>query len=62
MSLTFNYQEEDPSKVEKLDGEQKNQNKGSGDLYEAFFSEKNYFLLLFCFCGPCNYFFYNFIS
>ena len=54
VSLAFNYQEEDPSKVEKLDGEQKNQNKGSGVLYEAFFSEKNYFLLLFCFCGPCN--------
>ena len=52
--LTFNYQEEDPSKVEELDELQKTHNKGFGVLYEAFFSEKNYFLLLFCFCGPCK--------
>ena len=52
--LTFNYQEDDPSKVEELDDVQRTHNKGFGVLYEAFFAEKNYFLLLFCFCGPCN--------
>lgn len=26
-------------------------------LCEGFFSEKNFFLLLFCFCSPCNYIF-----
>ena len=35
--LTFNYQEEDPSKVEELDELQKTHNKGFGVLYEAFF-------------------------
>jgi hypothetical protein len=24
-------------------------------LCEGFFSEKNFFLLLFCFCSPCKY-------
>ena len=52
--LTFNYQEDDPFKVEELDDVQRTHNKGFGVLYEAFFAEKNYFLLLFCFCGPCN--------
>ena len=54
--LTFNYQEEeDKSKIEEL--EEKPSlifNKNSSNLCEGLFSEKNYFLLLFCFCGPCN--------
>jgi len=53
VSLTFNYQEEDPSKIEELE-EEHIPNKTLNVLFEAFFSEKNYFLLLFCFCGPCN--------
>jgi len=55
--LTIKYEgkEEDNSKLEALTEKQENSLKL---ICEGFFSEKNYFLLLFCFCGPCNYIFY----
>ena len=52
VTLTFKYEEEDPSKLEIL-AEKKEEN-SLKLIFEGFFSEKNYFLLLFCFCGPCN--------
>ena len=54
--LTFKYEnEEEPSKIEVLNEKPSNNNLKL--LFEGFFSEKNYFLLLFCFCGPCKYIF-----
>ena len=52
VTLTFKYEEEDPSKLEIL-AEKKEEN-SLKLIFEGFFSEKNYFLLLFCLCGPCN--------
>ena len=52
--LNFNYQEEEePSKIEELEEKPKLIKNNSSNLCEGLFSEKNYFLLLFCFCGPC---------
>ena len=48
--LTFKYEDEDVNLDDLDDG-----SKSSCKLIcEGFFSEKNFFLLLFCFCGPCN--------
>ena len=55
VALTFKY-EEDPSKLEALTDKKEENNMKA--ICEGFFSEKNYFLLLFCFCGPCNYYLY----
>ena len=51
--LTIKYEEEDgPSKEEPFTiNNEKNNLKL---MLEGFFSEKNYFLALFCFCGPCK--------
>ena len=48
--LTFKYEDEDQN-LDDLDDGSKNSCKL---ICEGFFSEKNFFLLLFCFCGPCN--------
>ena len=57
VALTFKYEEEqDPSKLEALADKKEENNMKL--ICEGFFSEKNYFLLLFCFCGPCNYYLY----
>ena len=37
-----------------IDAQQNKQN-NMGSLWEGFFSEKNFFLLLFCFSTPCKY-------
>ena len=50
--FTIKYEETDPSKLEGLIEEKEKNNLKS--IFEGFFSEKNYFLLLFCFCGPCK--------
>ena len=53
--LTFKYEEEekDSSKNELLPV--KKDNSSLKLICEGFFSEKNYFLLMFCLCGPRNY-------
>ena len=51
--LTFNYQIEDSSKIEKLNGKSKFTNNNSNSLFRNFCSKKNFFLSLFCFFGPC---------
>ena len=51
--LTFNYQIEDSSKIEKLNEESKCTNNNSNALSRYFCSKKNFFLSLFCFFGPC---------
>ena len=57
VALTFKYEEDqDPSKLETL-ADKKGEN-NMKLICEGFFSEKNYFLLLFCFCGPCNFYLY----
>ena len=52
--LTIKYEEKenDSSKNEILT--EKKVNSSLKVICEGFFSEKNYFLLLFCFCGPRN--------
>ena len=54
--LTIRYEEEEKDSSKKEVLTEKNGNSNSLKLMcEGFFSEKNYFLLLFCFCGPRNY-------
>ena len=50
VALTFKYEDEDLN----LDELEKKTENSFKLICEGFFSEKNYFLLLFCFCGPCN--------
>ena len=66
MSLTFNYEQESIEQKENnnilnseresilIDNFENNNNK-MGHLCEGFLSEKNFFLLMFCFCTPCKY-------
>ena len=55
--FTIKYEETDPSKLEGfIETKEENSLKL---ICEGFFSEKNYFLLLFCFCGPCKQIFFN---
>ena len=51
--LTFNYQEEDPSKNEEFIGETISANNDSSVLCRYFCSKANCFLSIFCICGPC---------
>ena len=50
--LTIKYEDDEPSKEEALT--EKSGNNNLKLIFEGFFSEKNYFLVLFCFCGPCK--------
>ena len=69
MVLSFNYEKEYDSQEDNIDITsskdlnekdllkiEKNNNKSNhlSLLCEGFFSEKNFFLLLFCFCTPCK--------
>lgn len=51
--LTIKYEEQDSSHLEVLT-EKKEEENSFKLILEGFLSEKNYFLLLFCFCGPCK--------
>ena len=68
--LSFNFEEDDSHSEDNqkesvsieinekdsliIDAQQNKQN-NMGSLWEGFFSEKNFFLLLFCFSTPCKY-------
>ena len=68
--LSFNFEEDVPHSEDNqkesvsveinekdsliIDAQQNKQN-NMGSLWEGFFSEKNFFLLLFCFSTPCKY-------
>lgn len=54
--LTIKYEDEEDKDISKNENlTVKKDNRSLKLMWEGFFSEKNYFLLLFCFCGPRNY-------
>ena len=70
--LSFNYEKEDTHSENNINktistemnekehlilDEHENKNNNCRFLCEALLSEKNFFLLLFCFCTPCKYIF-----
>lgn len=52
-SISIEMNEKQPLIVDS----HQNKNNNCGFLCEALLSEKNFFLLLFCFCTPCKYIF-----